>query len=337
MNIFWRWSPWYRYSGWGAKRQGEWDREYKIPSNNDPDPPFYINELKNAGILDIDYLSQKWLSADKKLKRKLLKKEGDYKQNEIYHAFAKEQLEKAENGYKSKHNTNALPPIEISSSWWYKLVIFVLFISEFPMNAIVFRLFGEAEVFTYVVTFGIALALLLCAHYLGIFFKEEDWNVRRNEIIRKGLIFGLIVVPILVIGSVAWLREEYLSVVSEESELVSSSAMYFIFFVFNLGIFFVAAVVSYFSHIDDLYLKAIYQAEKEFKKAEEKLGEASRKVIEVENKRNNKWNEYNKECNQKITIVGTLGNIYISVNSNCPKEPNWFKDYSESIKIENLD
>lgn len=157
---------------------------------------------------------------------------------------SKKELDDATNKYKDKEVHGAPLPVGTDARlFWYWLLLIFLFIFGFPINAIVFRLLGKAEIFTYIATGAIAIALLVSARYLGHFLREGKWNK-----IRIGVAVTLIIVPILSIEAISWLRQLYLSQVTEEIGRAWSQGMFFAFATFNLLIFIVAMVASCLAH-----------------------------------------------------------------------------------------
>jgi hypothetical protein len=87
--------------------------------------------------------------------------------------------------------------------YWATLTLVV--ISEIPLNAFAFRLFGEPDLFSYVMTASVALILIACAHGLGIFLSRESATGAERV-----LTWTLVVVPLLGIGAIAAVRDVYL-------------------------------------------------------------------------------------------------------------------------------
>ncbi len=317
MKWFWRWWPWQKFSNWGATRQGRLDGNKNHPPWEESDLPSYINELAEVANREAD-INKLAKGANGEAEPIKVQNQGeDVLQN----------LKRAETVCKQKFHPFTPPLVIKTSSFWYKLFIFLLFIFEFPMNAIVFRLFGEAEVFTYIVTFGIALTLLLCAHFLGILLKENDWD----KLIRIWGAIGLFVFPMLIIGGVAWLREEYLSTAGEETELLSSLAMYFAFFAFNLIIFFGTMISSYYYHLESPRLN-LYKAKKNLVFAKKKLEGANTAIAIAKSERNIKW----KICMRKVEWIKNaakvLCNNYWTENLRWRGDRKEHEDESESEK-----
>jgi hypothetical protein len=127
----------------------------------------------------------------------------------------------------------------------YAVVITAILVAEFPLNAIAFRLFGEGEVLTWVMTAGLAATLILCAHGLGAFlraphptFAERRWIV------------VLLALPTLTIVGIAVIRARYLSLAVETTGFdglgpVAGSGL---FLVINLLVYAGATMLSYLAH-----------------------------------------------------------------------------------------
>ena len=89
----------------------------------------------------------------------------------------------------------------------YVAAIIAILLAEFPLNAIAFRLFGEAEVLTWVMTAGLAVMLVVCAHGLGTFLRLEQPTMAERR-----WVWILIAVPVLALVGIAFIRARYLSV-----------------------------------------------------------------------------------------------------------------------------
>ncbi len=127
----------------------------------------------------------------------------------------------------------------------YVAAIVAIVIAEFPLNAIAFRLFGEAEVLTWVMTASLAVTLVLCAHGLGSFLRQPNPTMAERR-----WIYVLIALPVLTIVAIAVIRARYLSVSAELTGLdtlgpvVGSAA----FLIINLLVYTGATMLSYLAH-----------------------------------------------------------------------------------------
>ncbi len=155
----------------------------------------------------------------------------------------------------------------------YAVAIVAIVIAEFPLNAIAFRLFGEAEVLTWVMTASLAVTLVLCAHGLGSFLRQPNPSMAERRWITI-----LIALPVLTIVAIAVIRARYLSVSAELTGLdtlgpVVGSA---VFLVINLLIYTGATMISYLAHAPSDRARA------DEKEAQHELKEATRRVRDRE-------------------------------------------------------
>ena len=127
----------------------------------------------------------------------------------------------------------------------YAVLITLILVAEFPLNAIAFRLFGESEVLTWVMTAGLAATLILCAHGLGAFLR-----VPHPTMADRRWIIVLLVLPTLAIVGIAVIRERYLSVAAEAGgfDALGPVVGSVLFLVINLLIYAGATMLSYLAH-----------------------------------------------------------------------------------------
>lgn len=123
----------------------------------------------------------------------------------------------------------------------YLMFMLAILIGEFPLNAIAFRLFGEAEVLTYVMTLVLAVSLVGSAHVLGIFLSME-----KPTMVQRLLLAVTVVAPLGAIFAIALVREAY--VVELGHSGLSPRAITATFILINLLIYSIATVLSYLTH-----------------------------------------------------------------------------------------
>jgi hypothetical protein len=127
----------------------------------------------------------------------------------------------------------------------YAVAITSILIAEFPLNAIAFRLFGEAEVLTWVMTASLAVTLVLCAHGLGTFLRQTHPSMAERR-----WVIVLVALPVLAIIAIALIRARYLAIEEEVTGLdtlgpvVGSAA----FLIINLLVYTGATMLSYLAH-----------------------------------------------------------------------------------------
>ena len=127
----------------------------------------------------------------------------------------------------------------------YAVLITLILVAEFPLNAIAFRLFGESEVLTWVMTAGLAATLILCAHGLGAFLR-----VPHPTMAERRWIIVLLVLPALAIVGIAIIRERYLSVAAAAGgfDALGPIVGSVLFLLINLLIYAGATMLSYLAH-----------------------------------------------------------------------------------------
>jgi hypothetical protein len=127
----------------------------------------------------------------------------------------------------------------------YRSFLLIVLIGEFPLNAIAFRLFGEAAVFTWIMTLTLAVSLVACAHGLGVMLSLDHRSTGES-----GWIKALVVVPLAAILSIAIVRSAYLADlggVTGEATLAPAVATA-IFAVVNLLVYAAASLLSFMAH-----------------------------------------------------------------------------------------
>ncbi len=188
---------------------------------------------------------------------------------------AHKQLELAEARYNAFYDKYKRPPVIYIPHWLYVILAITIFAGEVPLNALVFQIFGENQVMTWIMAVVVGLAVPLSAHFIGIKFREHaDGFSWANAI--KGAICLAVIASALY--GLARMRQTYLGEFKESlgltDALVSSS---FMFFWLNLAVLAAATFISYLSHDS---VPGYELAEKQLKEARNKLveGKESRRI-----------------------------------------------------------
>ena len=128
-------------------------------------------------------------------------------------------------------------------------LILFLAIGEFPLNTIVFRLFGEPEYLTYVMASTLAITIPLLGLFIGVHLRQSVPRTAGNVVI--GLLIPASVVAAL--SSISMLRNTYIfSQVSLSSSLPTSQEnLAYALFALNALVFCGAMVISFFAHDPD--------------------------------------------------------------------------------------
>lgn len=169
------------------------------------------------------------------------------------------------------------PNVELSRIKYYVLMLlFVL--GEIPMNSLAFAVFGENQIFTWIMAVGVAVAIPWIAHSLGILFKR--WTVPwwKNGIAIGTLLF-LTVFGLIAIG---YVRVQYLDDLSKTGAVSSFGKSTFIgaaFVGLNLVILAAATLCSYFAHDADSMLEHLHRRTNQLEKATRTAEAKYRKML----------------------------------------------------------
>ena len=149
----------------------------------------------------------------------------------------------------SKKIERSEPSVELSRGKYYVLMcLFVM--GEIPMNSLAFSVFGESQIFTWIMALGVAVAIPWIAHAVGILIKRGSVPWWKNGIGVATLLF-LTVGGLMAIG---YVRVMYLGDLSAAGAVGSFSSSKFIgaaFVGLNLVILAAATLCSYFAHDTD--------------------------------------------------------------------------------------
>ncbi len=139
---------------------------------------------------------------------------------------------------------------DFSSRFPYKyhvaLIIF-LAIGEFPLNTIVFRLFGESEVLTYIMASTLAITIPLLGLFIGI-------HLRQSVPPRVGNIVVGIITPVSAAAAliaISSMREGYITAQTVTGADPIADGLAYGLFALNALVFCAATVSSYLSHDPD--------------------------------------------------------------------------------------
>jgi len=171
----------------------------------------------------------------------------------------------------------AAPAVE-DASWHgigrfvYWAVIALIIAGELPLNALAFRLFGESDLFTYIMTASLAVALIAIAHFLGSLVSRET-----HTTVERTLIGVFTLVPIAGIAVVSLIRYDYLTRAGDDA--IGPVLGTLAFALINLLVFVAAAGWSYLRHDPRTLVNrraAVREAERERDRAERRLAERER-------------------------------------------------------------
>ncbi|MEW6325306.1 MAG: hypothetical protein AB1515_07965, partial [Nitrospirota bacterium] len=174
-----------------------------------------------------------------------------------YHDMAGRQRAVAERFEARKKELDRDVAIPFPSRFHWALILF-LGIGEFPLNMVVFRLFGEPEFLTYVMASTLAITIPLLGLFIGLNLRQSLPRMAGNVLI------GLLT-PLAVAGAlfgISVLRGVYISSQAGGTDPLQGhqNEMQFILFSLNLLVFFAALVSSFYAHDPDEKLDVIHSS-----------------------------------------------------------------------------
>jgi hypothetical protein len=199
--------------------------------------------------------------------------------------------------------TIVFPPV-----FHWALIIF-LAVGEFPLNTVVFRLFGEAEFLTYVMASTLAIIIPLIGVFIGAHLRHSIPNWVGNILI-GGLTPAIVAATLY---AVSLLRNTYITSQFSSSGYVATEGnqMAYALFALNALVFFGAAVASYFAHDPDERLDALHHA---LKGVDKKKHQIRTKLYEVGTKLNGEIQQAKSQIDQIRALTNQRVQLYRQTN-----------------------
>lgn len=223
-------------------------------------------------------------------------------------------------------------PVPYMVHW---IIVVLLGIGEFPLNVVVFRMFGEPELMTYVMSLTLSLTLPLIGVFLGL-------QVRTLVQPRFATAIMIFMAPVTVLGaltSLSFIRNMYVTLHAEHRLGGGSGNMVYAMFAINLLIFLGAYMVSFFAHDQDSELDALHVAvvrlDKKRTKLRDKLSQAISKTNAIIRAGRGEAERVLSETAAKISIYrqanmasrgGTVAPSSFSRNPESPTLKRWWSD-----------
>ena len=236
-----------------ARRRGRYDGAQGVPAPHEADtyPPGEFR-LKQTADRELEHLAKRWSYRDSRFKGRYC---GLLREVRLL-KVALTQMEFEVGRLKAAHEEN-LTTVNLERNiqrskrgfehewrmnpWGYMMFMIAVLIGEFPLNAIAFRLFGEAEILTYVMTLVLAVSLVGSAHVLGILL-----TLQKPTTVQRYLLAICVLAPLGAISAIAIVRQAYVTGLRQEG--ITPSAVTAAFVLINLLIYAIATVLSYLTH-----------------------------------------------------------------------------------------
>jgi hypothetical protein len=281
MNIIHRW-----VLGAEARYRGRRDGRLGIPRPDEEQPPPEIWKLKQQAESVLRRIGAHWAEGDARLQGETdaLVRESEQLAKSL--AETRDQMQHEHDRFEQRRSKldreKELDEKRHADDRWriatplYWAGILLIFLGEFPLNAVAFNLFGEDRIFTYIMTAGLAASLVLCAHGLGVIWRLRNPHPR-DEMIGR----GLLIFPLLVIVGIGIVREVYVEEFAGGASVAGSLGPIggvVIFVVMNALIFVAAFVLSYLHHDPEGNL--LDRLEKDVKRSDRRLRK-QRRVLQL--------------------------------------------------------
>jgi len=296
------WSPFGRYTTWGASREGKKDGMAGQPPWDAPSAPYAVS-LAEVAESCIRGVIEQWSKIDETLAEKQARAEKFRDRINEETQNVKKTLDELEGKYKEKFG-NLPPDIGFGHFLVYWLVLVVIGICELPLNAVAFRIMGESEIFTYIVTGTLAVGIPLAAHFTGVFLKEANED-------KSKLYWAIvcIVSVMMVVVVVAIIRQQYIARFTEEQG-IAKLAWLFVFI--NFFIFAVASIYSYWMH--NPLLSQVLKIRKKYNNLRKMLERAIGEVEAIKQKRKSIRNVYEARARSYKDSAQRLMQTYYQYN-----------------------
>ncbi|MDI6794534.1 MAG: hypothetical protein QME81_16980, partial [bacterium] len=278
-----------------------WEFPPQIPSIDQNELTEYEEKLIGLAQENLSRITQEWAEEDKALYQSCRDAEDRYKRTEENKKKEVPEHKEASDRYEeAKEEFNKQPMPHISSAFGLFL-IGIITVGECFFNALVFNIFGQSQIHTWIMAFGVMIAIPWCARFTGKTLRLKDKSA--TDIII--MVIGVSAV-IAVLAVIALLREKFLEAmkVSETMGIeLEPSSMGLSFFVINLLFFVAMFTIEYEkAHKDPEAYKKAKKALKEAKKGVKKEGgeakasvrgfeEAQREFNEAHSSRTHKFEE----------------------------------------------
>jgi hypothetical protein len=266
------------------------DAKNNIPGIDDKNPSQFEQELMAMARHEARQVTSKYAPILEKLsgKHKPLLKD--------YQRISKDYDEHAAKIKRSE------PSVELSRGKYYALM-FLFVLGEVPMNSLAFAVFGESQIFTWIMALGIAVAIPWIAHAVGILLKRGSDPWWKSGIGVGALLF-LTIAGLVAIG---YVRVQYLGDLSESGAVGSFGSSKFIgaaFVGLNLVILAAATLCSYFAHDTDPKLEHLHR----------RTNAINKSMREIESKHNKILSEQQQKISQIHQQAQELVYYYRKIN-----------------------
>lgn len=263
--------------------------------------------------------------------------EDDYKtevaraNNDSILKHAIDDYEEAEQAFKAIYARHNRMPVSYLPHWAYLILAVLIGIGEVPLNALVFNIFGENQVMTWVMSLIIGMTVPLSAHFVGIKVREHGGGFSWPNAAKALVVFAVMAGALF---ALALMRQDYLGLVGKDiglSERVIASS--FLFYWLNIAVFVAAILISYLAH-DSVPGFARCREEKEasqkaLRKAQD---EQSKRLEAIEQRRSQRMREAMERKMEAAKQVDLLSGEYDSrLKAGQQQEAQWLHRLGQAV------
>ena len=221
------------------------------------------------------------------------------------------------------------PSVELSRTKYYALM-FLFVLGEIPMNSLAFAVFGENQIFTWIMAVGVAVAIPWIAHSMGILLKR--WS---SPWWKHGIGVGALL--LLTIGglvAIGYVRVQYLADLSQVGAvrgLGNSSLIGAAFVGLNLVILAAATLCSYFAHDTDPMLEHLHRRTNQLDKATRGIEAKYKKILTKQQQKLHRIQQRTQE------IIYYYRKINQRARPDHEKPQSFDRDHELGVELENAD
>ena len=269
------------YSKKTVRRNAIVDAKNNIPAATDSNPSQFEQELMAMARHKARQITSKYAPKLENLNGKHKPKLKEYERISQDYDKHSAKIERSE------------PSVELSRGKYYVLMLlFVL--GEIPMNSLAFAVFGESQLFTWIMALGVAVAIPWIAHAVGILLKRGSDPWWKSGIGVASLLL-LTVAGLLAIG---YVRVQYLGDLSDAGATSGFSNSKFIgaaFVGLNLVILAAATLCSYFAHDTDPKLEHLHRRTNKLNKVMRKIEAKHNEILTQQQQKINRIHQHTQE------------------------------------------
>ena len=193
----------------------------------------------------------------------------------------------------SKKIERSEPSVELSRGKYYVLM-FLFVMGEIPMNSLAFSVFGESQIFTWIMALGVAVAIPWIAHAVGILIKRGSVPWWKNGI----GVASLLLLTVAGLVAIGYVRVQYLGDLSTAGAVGSFGNSKFIgaaFVGLNLVILAAATLCSYFAHDTDPLLEHLHRRTNQINKKMRTIEAKHNKIVSEQEQKINRIHQQTQE------------------------------------------